>query len=520
MSSGVHYHQGYTAASYGNPQAMANNNVVVPLAAMAAQHDMPHNFVSENTAALLSMPSINSAQARAGFDMGDMAETAAMYGREEGGKTSIGQRVSASVSKYVTQETPVESSGGGILDHYNQYTIDIDSAVVVSRHGHRLTIWLPKPTSDVHCRTTQFSVNLQAYKANDETNEGEKINLQVEGLSMNEIDSVKDVIQKFVNVTAKHSNIPVDLIKNYQTKGESWDFVPCTKPVIQKVTWEKAVNKLAAFNVGISFSEENGQGGQRGTGQEKLNKIKYQRGGFTKDYQIVVEPSVAAAVHSDSLHHQGALLKSSGYAEQNPFIFNGQCTNFTGSTENVQSEVRLDSLEILWALQNMLFLLPLYIDAVESDTNKGKLWEEQRTATKNNNNIQDVLRALTSIEDDKTLNTGEKISAVLSVMARIFMKGTGNNANLWKLKTDNGKYIYHVPSIFHRIAHKHYNQKLSEQKVFNSGTELSVKAEALPCAHNAKLDDEDVINSVLVQFRVKGYYPQLGYCYLRLDYDE
>jgi hypothetical protein len=164
----------------------------------------------------------------------------------------------------------------------------------------------------------------------------------------------------------------------------------------------------------------------------------------------------------------------------------------------------------------MLELLPLYIDQTEKS--EGTVLQEQKKAAKNKENVDAVLHALARIEEDGELKLGEKISEILTVMAKMYMRGTGNSLNLWKLDTTGGDPYYIIPSHFHRLVHEYYNNRLNEQKVFNAGTKLTLKAYALPCNDSASLDSEENVNSVLVQFRVKGYYPQLGYCYLRLDY--
>lgn len=529
MSTGVHYQRELTVAptnnQFANPQSYASQNVVVPLAYVAAQAELPSQFMSDSTAAMLNMPNVANVQTQIKFDMAEANMTGRQfhgegYEDEETVKTFRGKKITTSVSEMVGSETIASGEGGGILDHYNKFIIDIDSSVVVDTSAHRLTIWLPKASSEVHCRTTQFAVNLEAndfaQKGKGKGEKHEEINLAVDELSREELKGVQGVIEKFVQVTAKHSEIAESELSGYLEQGKSWDFTPCSNPVIQKVTWEKVVSKLPQHNVGITFSEE------KGSGQSKLNRIKYQRNGMSEFFQIIAEPNMSTSVTSDSLHHPGALLKSNNYAEHNPFIVNGQCKDLTTDPKEYIRRVKLHDLDILWGLQNMQMLFPLYVDVVskwnEVSSSITKVGQEQINVAKKKENVTNVMNALARIEEDSDLKLGEKISAVLTVMAKLYMANTVNAAKMWKLDTTGGDPHYVIPAAFHVLIHKHYTDKLNEQKVFNSGTLLTLKAYALPCTDDARLDADDTVNSVLVQFRVKGYYPQLGYCYLRLEY--
>lgn len=527
MSHNVHYQiVDYKESSYAGP---ITPSVILP--------------GGGGTGAAMTAPPIASAPAPAttAAQMPAAPPGNATASKQHGhGGPNVRKGTEVSITQTRTSDETVEAQNtSGMMKDYNTITMDIPGKMFSSENpGYKLVVWLPRRSASRHYTERKYATTvtangpaevfrvdvageLESQSMEEKREEGESYT------SLN--DQVRDVIKKLteLSITA-NTGMSSDIVSSYMVQGKHWDFKPAQEAVIQEVNWTRVASKMEHHAAGILFKEQ-GPGDPMSRSSKKLKSIKYQRAGVKageEDYQIIIEPSVSSLQVSDQMHLEGALLVKKPLEEDDPFIVNSVLSSVYSrvggevGSPAVGSHigVELHDLQIMWALVNLSSLYPMYVSEARrmQGVSRDGFGQEELASFES---ADSLVRDLDEIDSaDSQLSLGEILGAVGSLMCTHFTPL--NRGGFWKLNIDSTKRIsYQLPSVFVALARQQFQSKLRNHQVFNSGTSLAVSAVALPLGSRGVGVENEQSQAVMVQFGVRYYLPQFGFCYAPLGKD-
>jgi hypothetical protein len=401
------------------------------------------------------------------------------------------------------------------LHGFHPLEIDIPRNLIVgSEYGVSLIVFLPNRSVD-----GMHTVKKNCVIAVDAGGAEVNVSIKPERGDLSDAvqgsEEVKSAIKDLVAVSiGRHRD--TDWVKEVLTEGIGWGSTVAAAPMIEDLVVRRVDNQMQYHVAGVVVRE----GGENGSKDMVSYDYIDAKGTRKTRYQAIVPPFAANSINTDMKKHSGTLLRHEKQANANPFVANTILTptfeadrGVSGDAESMIGDyvdVNFDSPEVLWGMEHLDGNLKAFV-ALLATASGLKGVERFIVNADNKTHVSSVIHAISANVADKNISaTSVLISKNVATLRNL---APPNNNEGWFMFHYVKRHLrYRMPKALYAIIVKNFVAKLRGHQVFNGGTDLIVRADAIPLSNAEGVTEEHT--SVIVSACITYFQSVVYHCYL------